>query len=131
MVSGVSQINSAAASAAQLRAAPQESAAGASAAKPVAIPPKPVLSLPKPADIKFDAAEVRQSLKEAVRLLNDQINSKKLGLGFQLDDSVEVPVVTVRNTQTGEVIRQLPNETALKLAHSIDNAKGMFVNKQF
>jgi hypothetical protein len=30
------------------------------------------------------------------------------------------PVVTVTNQQTGEVIRQIPNDVVIRMAHSID-----------
>jgi flagellar protein FlaG len=93
-------------------------------------PSKPVIALPKPADIKFDAKELRQNLKEAVGLLNAQVSSTKQGLGFRLEDSIDVPVVTVRNTETGEVVRQIPNEVVIKVAQSIDGFKGLMLNKK-
>jgi flagellar protein FlaG len=94
------------------------------------VPSKPVMAVPKPSEIKFDAKELRQNLKEAVGLLNEQISSKKQGLGFRLEDSIDVPVVTVRNTETGEVVRQIPNEVVIKVAQSIDGFKGLMLNKQ-
>ncbi len=92
------------------------------------VPPQPKVTAPKPIDIKFDPAEVRQNLQEAVNILNKQINEHNRGLGFSIDDSLETPVVTVRSTVTGEVVRQIPNETVVRLAHSIDNIKGMLIN---
>lgn len=94
------------------------------------VPAKPVIAIPKPADIKFDPAELRQNLKEAVGFLNEQVSSKKQGLGFRLEDSIDVPVVTVRNTETGEVVRQIPNEVVIKVAQSIDGFKGLMLNKK-
>jgi flagellar protein FlaG len=96
----------------------------------VEVPSKPVIAMPKPSDIKFDAKELRQNLKEAVGLLNEQMSSKKQGLGFRLEDSIDVPVVTVRNTETGEVVRQIPNEVVIKVAQSIDGFKGLILNKK-
>ena len=96
----------------------------------VEVPSKPVIAMPKPSDIKFDAKELRQNLKEAVVLLNEQVSSKKQGLGFRLEDSIDVPVVTVRNTETGEVVRQIPNEVVIKVAQSIDGFKGLILNKR-
>lgn len=93
-------------------------------------PSKPVIALPKPADIKFDAKELRQNLKEAVGLLNAQVSSTKQGLGFRLEDSIDVPVVTVRNTETGEIVRQIPNEVVIKVAQSIDGFKGLMLNEK-
>lgn len=102
-----------------------EPAAKAAAVEP---PPQPKVMAPKPIDIKFDPAEVRQNLQEAVNILNKQINEHNRGLGFSIDDSLETPVVTVRSTVTGEVVRQIPNETVVRVAHSIDSIKGMLIN---
>lgn len=89
---------------------------------------QPKVVAPKPIDIKFDAIEMRKNLQEAVSFLNQQINQQNRGIGFSIDDSLDTPIVTVRSTVTGEVIRQLPNETAVRLAHNIDRIKGMLIN---
>jgi len=86
-------------------------------------PPK--VQAPKPVAIHFDAAEVRQSLQEAVSMLNRQVNANNRGLGFHVDEAVGGPVVTVRSAETGEVVRQIPNETVVKVAHNIEKMKGL------
>ena len=96
----------------------------------VAMPEKPILVTPRHVDIKFDAAEQRQNLKEAVSLLNDQMASTQRGLGFSYNESVDVPVVTVHNTETGEVVRQIPNEVVIRVAQSIDKFKGLLHNQK-
>jgi uncharacterized FlaG/YvyC family protein len=45
-----------------------------------------------------------------------------------VDKSLNTPVVTVRNTHTGEVVRQIPTEVVVQLAHSIDDMKGLLLN---
>jgi flagellar protein FlaG len=99
-------------------------------ARVVAMPDKPDLVAPKHVDIKFDADEQRQNLKDAVSLLNDQMSSTKRGLGFSYNDSIDAPVVTVHNTETGEVVRQIPNEVVIRVAQSIDSFKGLLHNKK-
>ena len=94
----------------------------------VEAPAQPKVTAPKPIDIKFDAAEVRHTLKEAVSFLNKQLNEHNRGIGFSIDDSLETPVVTVRSTETGEVVRQIPNEAAVKMAHNIESVKGLLIN---
>ena len=91
-------------------------------------PAQPKVTAPKPIDIKFDAAEVRQTLQEAVSFLNKQLNEHNRGIGFSIDDSLETPVVTVLSTTTGEVVRQIPNEAAVRMAHNIESIKGMLIN---
>jgi flagellar protein FlaG len=96
----------------------------------VSMPEKPIVAAPKHVDIKFDAAEQRQNLKDAVSLLNDQMSSTKRGLGFSYNESIDAPVVTVHNTETGEVVRQIPNEVVIRVAQSIDSFKGLLHNKK-
>ena len=86
----------------------------------------PKVTAPKPVAIQFNAAEVRQNLKEAVSLLNQQMAETNRGLGFRMDDILDSPVVTVRSDQTGEVIRQIPNEVVIHVAHNLEKMKGVF-----
>ena len=101
---------------------PSSQATGGSA---IQIPDTPKVQAPKPVAIKFDASEVRQSLQEAVSMLNQQMSSTKRGLGFQVDEAVGGPVVTVRSAESGEVVRQIPNEVVVRIAHNIEKVKGL------
>ena len=103
--------------------APASSQAPGSSA--IQIPDTPKVQAPKPVAIKFDASEVRQNLQEAVNMLNKQLSSTKRGLGFQVDEAVGGPVVTVRSADSGEVVRQIPNEVVVRVAHSIEKVKGL------
>jgi flagellar protein FlaG len=96
----------------------------------IQIPETPKVQAPKPVAIKFDASEIRQNLQEAVNLLNQQMASTKRGLGFQIDEAVGGPVVTVRSSETGDVIRQIPNEAVVRVAHNIEKIKGLLLNTQ-
>ena len=91
-------------------------------------PAQPKVTAPKPIDIKFDPAEVRQTLQEAVSILNKQLNEHNRGIGFSVDEALDRPVVTVRSTVTGEVVRQIPNEAVVRIAHNIENVKGLLIN---
>ena len=51
--------------------------------------------------------------------------------GFSVDKNVPVPMVTVRNISTGEVVRQLPSEEAVKMAHHLDSLKGFLHSARF
>ena len=97
----------------------------------VSLPDKPAISLPKRPEIQFNAAENRKNLQEAVSMLNQQVASHKSGLGFSINDSIDVPVVTVKNTVTGEVVRQIPNEVVIRVAQNIDIVqKGLLHNSK-
>jgi uncharacterized FlaG/YvyC family protein len=82
-------------------------------------------------ELQFNAAESRKNLQEAVSMLNEQVASHKNGLGFSISDHIDVPVVTVKNTVTGEVVRQIPNEVVIRVARNIDTVqKGLLHNSK-
>ena len=78
-----------------------------------------------PAAISFDPSKSLENLKTAVKLLNEQLVSSNRGLGFSFDEAKKTPVIKVTNLTSGEVIRQIPSEDLLKLAHRIDEFKGI------
>ena len=99
-----------------------------SASAPALADQAPKVKAPKPVAIQFNAEEERQNLKEALSLLNQQMVATNRGLGFRMDEVLNTPVVTVRSDQTGEVIRQIPNEVVVHVAHNLEKVKGMFFN---
>ena len=129
MVSDISSIaRGGAGVAAAMPSAPAHASSQAPGSSAIQIPETPKVVAPKPVAIKFDASEVRQNLQEAVSMLNQQMASTKRGLGFQVDEAVGGPVVTVRSAETGEVVRQIPNEVVVRVAHNIDKVKGLLLN---
>ena len=126
MVSEISKMASGGAGVAAARpAAPASASSQAPGGSAIQLPETPKVQAPKPVAIKFDASEVRQNLQDAVRMLNQQMSSTKRGLGFQVDEAVGGPVVTVRSAESGEVIRQIPNEVVVRVAHNIEKVKGL------
>ena len=91
---------------------------------------RPKITTPKKVELTLNLEEKQQSLKAALNELNQQMAANKQNLGFRMDDAIHGPVITVHNTQTGEVLRQIPSETALKIAHSIDSLKGVLISKK-
>jgi flagellar protein FlaG len=126
MVSEISNMARGGAGVAAMRAnAPAPASSQAPGSSAIQIPDTPKVQAPKPVAIKFDASEVRQNLQEAVKMLNQQMTSTKRGLGFQVDEAVGGPVVTVRSAESGEVVRQIPNEVVVRIAHNIEKYKGL------
>ncbi len=79
-------------------------------------------------DIKVDTEGAKKRLDNAIRLMNDRMQDGGRGLAFTVDPSITPPVVTVTNQETGEVVRQIPNEVIIRMARSIDQAKGNLLN---
>ncbi|MNC00252.1 flagellar protein FlaG [compost metagenome] len=67
----------------------------------------------------------RAELEKAVTDIREFVQSSKRNLDFSIDDSTGRVVVKVVATESGEVIRQLPSEAALKLAASLSDASSL------
>jgi flagellar protein FlaG len=129
MVSEISNIARGGAGVAAMRqSTPTPASSQAPGSSAIQIPETPKVIAPKPVAIKFDASEIRQNLQEAVSMLNQQMASTNRGLGFQIDEALGGPIVTVRSADTGEVVRQIPNEVIVRIAHNIDRIKGLLLN---
>jgi flagellar protein FlaG len=119
MTSEVSSASSSPPAAAAFAAKPWEPKAGSA----------PKVMENKPIELQFDPAKAQQNLKSAVSMLNEQMAANKQGLGFSFDQAINGPVIKVSNIHTGEVVRQIPTEDVLRMAHKIDDLKGILYNK--
>lgn len=90
---------------------------------------RPVVAPPKKAEIQIDPEAMRKNLEEAIDRINEMVSDGGRGLHFSIDDKMNTPVILVKNRESGEVIRQIPNEVVIKVAHSIDDLKGMLHNQ--
>jgi flagellar protein FlaG len=111
-------------SAAGMPAAPSAASQPARAAD-VATKAQQVLDTPKPvAEPKPDPQAARRALEEATEHMNQQMRRNSRDLCFSVDDVANTVVVTVKNRESGEVVRQIPNEVALRIAHNLEDMKG-------
>ncbi|MCP4062144.1 MAG: flagellar protein FlaG [Gammaproteobacteria bacterium] len=61
----------------------------------------------------------REGLDQAVSQLNDFVQSVQRDLQFEVDNEMGQTIVKVVDQQTQEVIRQIPDEVALRLAEKL------------
>jgi flagellar protein FlaG len=80
------------------------------------------------AEIKVDLADLQKNLSQSVERLNQMMRQSGRNISFAIDPSLEVPIITIKNEETGEVIRQIPNEVVVQVAHSVDALKGLLHN---
>jgi flagellar protein FlaG len=111
-------------------AARSEAPPAPAVAKPpeVSVPKVDLPPIPK-AEIKVDVEKLKAQLQEAIAKMNEAVKDGGRGLSFSVDKAVGGPVVVVKNVSTGEVIRQIPNEEAVKTAHDIERFRSVFINK--
>jgi len=67
----------------------------------------------------------RHQLEQAVQELKRTADTAGRALGFRIDPAVSGAIVTVSNLETGQVIRQIPDEVVVRVAHSIEKMKGL------
>jgi len=69
--------------------------------------------------------KVQARLKDAISTLNERMRASNKDLSFSVDRVAKRFVVTVKDQQTGEVVRNIPGETVLHVAHNIEALKGV------
>jgi len=72
----------------------------------------------------------REPVEEAVSSIKAFAQSIQRNLNFALDDSSGQVVVKVTDGISGEVIRQIPSEDALRLAESLEEARSLLFKAQ-
>ncbi|SDH39770.1 flagellar protein FlaG [Pseudomonas panipatensis] len=83
-----------------------------------------------PQSAKDTSAKQLQDLGAAVRSLQDHAQSVQRNLEFSVDQGSGETVVKVVAADTGEVIRQIPSEVALKLAESLKESGNLLFSER-
>lgn len=72
----------------------------------------------------------RADLEKAVTDIREFVQASQRSLDFSIDDSTHQVVVKVIATDSGEVIRQIPSETALKLAQDLASVRNVLFDEK-
>ena len=80
--------------------------------------------------VPADMERMKQNLEVTIGRLNEQMRDGGRNVTFAMDETLGRPIVVVRKEDTGEVIRQIPNEVVVRVAHNIARMKGIFFNSQ-
>jgi len=96
-----------------------------------------VSSLEGDKDEKETVLDKTLQLDEAVKKVSDFLSAQNRDLLFNVDEQTQRTVVTVKESSSGEIIRQIPSEEVLKLANRIQelqqdvgNSIGIFINSE-
>jgi len=82
------------------------------------------------AKIKETEQDVAQRLENSVSKLNELVQSVQRDLQFSIDESSGDTVIKVLDTNTEEVIRQIPSEEVLALTRNIESLKGVLFSAE-
>ena len=63
-------------------------------------------------------------------MINEQLKSSNSSLQFIVDDKSNDVIVRIIDRDSGEVIRQIPPESIVRLRDSMKDMSGLFVEKK-
>ncbi|MBY4675931.1 flagellar protein FlaG [Marinobacterium arenosum] len=69
-----------------------------------------------------------EQLEAAIEKLNELMKDSQRSLSFSVDRDLDKVVVQVKDSQTDEVIRQIPNEETLNFAKNLEGVIGVIFN---
>lgn len=79
--------------------------------------------------IAEQAAQNVEVVRNAAKKLNEFTEKIQTNLSFSVDEGSGRSIITVTDTQTGDVIRQIPAKEALAVANLIRDAKAADIEK--
>lgn len=82
----------------------------------------------KMGEVKFDPEQMRKNLEDVVQRMNDQMKLTNRNLAFSIDPVADRYVISVKHSMSGEIIRQIPDESILRVAHNIEKLRGLLAD---
>ena len=115
--------------------ASQKESGGAN--KPISRQTKPDIAI---TEVAGDAAAVRsdslnsinevtEELREAISTLNAALEKTKTRAIITRDEEINRYVVRITDEQSGEIVREIPNEAILKFSRNLQALKGLIFDK--
>jgi flagellar protein FlaG len=72
----------------------------------------------------------KSSLEKALESVNDSLKAWSTGMRFEMDEDAQRLVVSIVDSNTGEVLRTIPSEAVLRVAKMIVQLQGSGVDTQ-
>ena len=71
-----------------------------------------------------------EQIQDSIEELNAHLDKTQRALSFSMDKVTNRPIVSVMNRETGEMLRQIPGEVFLRVAHHIEHLKGLIFDER-
>ncbi len=110
----------------QERAGVERAGAGAQTAAPA----NPVRSTPTDQSPADTASMDRRMIEEATKKVQRTVSALNSALQFQIDQDTEKLVIKIIDTNTKEVIKQIPPQEILDIAKALDKLQGLLVREK-
>ena len=115
----------------------EQPSSGASSGLKLDYPKEPQLSV---REVAAEAAEgksnslktlesVSASIDEAVEVLNEALSRKHTSAVIRRDEQLNRFLVTIKDKESGEVVREIPSEALLKFARNLQELRGILFDE--
>jgi flagellar protein FlaG len=71
-----------------------------------------------------------EEFKESLRSANERLAAKGREINIGYDKSSATVVVTVSDRETGDTVRQIPPEAAMRITRNIDQLTGILIDQK-
>ncbi len=77
----------------------------------------------------IDPKEQARDVEEAVKKINETVKSlnRNVGLEFSTDEDTKINLVRLIDTESKEILRQIPSVEVLNIAKALDKLQGLLV----
>lgn len=83
----------------------------------------------KPSNINQVMQPTRETVARAAEQMQKFVSSMGRNLNFSIDGATGHHIIRVTDPSTGEVVRQMPSDEMLRLAHSLDQISALVNQK--
>jgi len=84
-----------------------------------------------PAAPNFNPSDMVKRIEQVVDQMREMAKQNNRDLAFDIDQTANRFVIRVTNPTSGELVRQIPTEDILRIAHRIDGMKGIIFEDLF
>lgn len=91
---------------------------------------QPVVAVANVTPAQMSPAEHDAQVKQVVEHINQAMQSLSSNLNFSVDKDTGITVVKVMDTETNQLIRQIPSDEILSIAKAIDTLQGLIIRQK-
>lgn len=73
--------------------------------------------------------DVAEAIDEAVEVLNQALSLKSTSAIIQRDEELNRYLVTIKDKESGEIVRQIPDEALIKFARNLQELRGLLFDE--
>lgn len=73
---------------------------------------------------------LRETFRDSVEMANERLSDRGASINISLDQSTNTVIVQVKDRETGDTIRQIPPEAAMRISRNIDRLTGILIDQK-